>query len=119
MVSKPLITVVETPTFIRQANRLMAESTQEKIVEAIAKNPELGEIIVGTGGARKWRHARPGSGKSSGFRVIHFYHDDTVPAFALGVFAKSDKINLDKAERNQIKKNLSDLVETYRKGARK
>ena len=119
MISKPLITVVETPTFLRQANRLMADSTREKIIDAIAKNPELGEFIVGTGGARKWRYARPGSGKSGGFRVIHFYHDDTVPAFALGVFAKSDKINLTQAERNQMKKNLSDLVETYKQGARK
>ena len=57
MVSKPLITVVETPTFLRQANRLMADSTREKIIDAIAKNPELGEFIVGTGGAKKWRHA--------------------------------------------------------------
>ncbi len=53
MVGKPLITVVETPTFLKQANRLMADSTREKIIDAMAKNPELGEFIVGAGGAKK------------------------------------------------------------------
>ena len=119
MVRKPLITVVETPTFLKQAKGLMADSTRQMIIDALAKNPDLGEFIVGTGGAKKWRYARPGSGKSGGFRVIHFYHDDTVPTFALGVFAKNDNINLTQAERNQMKKNLSDLVETYKQGARK
>jgi hypothetical protein len=75
--------------------------------------------IPGTGGARKLRWRRPGSGKSSGYRVITFYSGSAVPVFLLNVFAKGDKVNLSAAERNELRSILSELVEEYRRGMRR
>ena len=36
--------------------------------------------------------------------------------FLLNVFAKGEKINLSKAERNELKRVLADIADVYRKG---
>jgi hypothetical protein len=38
----------------------------------LALNPEAGDVIKGSGGCRKVRWSRPGSGKRGGVRVIHY-----------------------------------------------
>jgi hypothetical protein len=48
------------------------------MIDAIAEDPLEGEIIPGTGGARKRRFAGRGRGKSGGYRVISFYAGDDV-----------------------------------------
>ncbi len=55
--------------------------------------------MPGCGGARKLRVARPGGGKSGGYRVISYYAGADVPVFLLIVFAKNMKSNLTKAEQ--------------------
>jgi hypothetical protein len=70
--------------------------------------------MVGTGGIRKARWARENEGKSGGYRVVYFYHSKEVPLFALNVFAKNEKANLTKEERNDLKKLTAVLVEIYR-----
>ena len=109
------ITVVETPLFIREASRLLSDKNRLELVEFLAKNPESGVIMQGTGGVRKLRWARPGKGKSGGFRVIYYYYNETIPLFALNVFAKSEKINLTGDEKNALKKITSQIVEEYKK----
>ena len=68
----------------------------------IARNPTCGEVMEGTGGVRKVRFALPGRGKSGGARVIYYFHSDVMPAFLLSIFAKKEKGNLTKAERNAL-----------------
>lgn len=70
--------------------------------------------MVGTGGVRKFRFARTGAGKSGGFRVISYYHDEGLPVFLLTVFGKNEKDNLTKAERNALAGLVKVLAETYR-----
>ena len=113
------IAVVETPDFIMDAKGLMSDAQRHLLINHLAANLMEGVLIKGTGGARKMRWALPGKGKSGGCRAVYFYHDDTIPVFALNVFAKSDKINLTAAERNELKKILSELVDAYRKGVRR
>jgi hypothetical protein len=50
-----LITVAETPLFIRQAEALWSEAEREEFVDYIAHNPEAGDLIPDTGGVRKVR----------------------------------------------------------------
>lgn len=68
----------------------------------MARNPECGEIMAGTGGVRKVRVALEGRGKSGGARVIYYFHSERLPVFALTVFAKNEKTNLSPAERNAM-----------------
>ena len=108
-------TVVETATFLSQAKRLLTDIEREDLIIHLASNPTDGDVIPGTGGARKFRWALPGRGKRGGVRVITFYTGRSLPVFLLGVFAKNTKIDLDKAERNDLQATLKLTAAGYRK----
>jgi hypothetical protein len=96
-------TVIETAAYIAAAKDAgMSEAEMVAVVDLIAANPEAGDIMPGCGGARKLRVAKPGKGKSGGYRVITYFAGADVPAFLLTVFGKNEKANLDKAERNAL-----------------
>ena len=50
-------TVVETRVYLREAGKFMSEAER---VTMIARDPEAGDVIAGTGGFRKIRSARFG-----------------------------------------------------------
>ena len=107
------MTVVETPFFLRKAASLIDDGARSKLVLFLATNPEAGDIVPETGGVRKFRWAIEGKGKSGGVRVIYYFHNQAFPLFLLTVYGKSQKANLSKAERNDLKKHIPRLVETY------
>ena len=109
-------TVIETADFLKDAEDAgLSEDDRREIVDFISKNPNAGNEMVGTGGARKVRFAAKGKGKSGGVRIITFYSGADIPVFLLNVFAKGDKVNLTKAECNELKKILGYIAEAYRK----
>ena len=108
-------TVVETPDFLASAKRHLNEEERATLVAYIAAHPLDGDVMQGTGGARKLRWARPNEGKSSGYRVVYYHHRLT-PIFLLDIFAKNERLNLSKAERNELAAILSDLAQSYLKG---
>ena len=57
-------TVIETPSFLADAKAVGLTQTERDAVEMIAGNPEAGDEIGGTGGARKVRIA--GRGRAAG-----------------------------------------------------
>ncbi len=93
-------TVVELPEFLRRAKAIMAEEERAALVDFVAANPDAG-ISLG-GGLRKLRFARPGSGKSGGFRTIYVFGGTEIPVFLVTVFAKNEKDNLSKAEQADL-----------------
>ena len=57
-----MITVVETPTFIRRAERLLSQGERDELIDFLAGNPMAGDVIPETGGVRKVRYAARGRG---------------------------------------------------------
>ena len=109
--------VVETGAFLSDARSLaLPDSERLDIVTWIAANPTAGQVIEGTGGARKVRFAGRGKGKSGGYRVITFFTGTDVPGFLLNIFAKNEKTDLTPKERRVFKTVLADIVKTYRSG---
>jgi hypothetical protein len=103
-VSRRLITVAETPLFVRQAQDVWDEADREAFVNFIAGDPEAGDLIPETGGVRKVRWGRSGSGKRGGVRVIYFYHNDKRPLYLLMVYAKARRENLSSDEKGMVRK---------------
>jgi hypothetical protein len=115
VVVKPPHTVVELPSFVADARAAgLSDDERWAVVVAVACDPRAGDVIPGTGGARKVRFAGRGRGKSGGYMVITFYSGEDVPVFLLNVFAKGDRVDLTQAERNAMRKELAGLVEDYR-----
>jgi hypothetical protein len=112
--------VVESPDFAADARTPgLRDDEMRGIIDYLARRPDAGDLIPGTGGARKVRFAGRGKGKSGGYRVITFYAGASLPVFLLTVFGKGDKVDLSQAERNQLRQELAGLVDDYRKGVRR
>ena len=62
---------------------------------------------------RKLRWARDGRGKSGGVRVIYYFHSETMPLYLLTMFAKNERANLSKAERNALAGLVDVLVQIW------
>ena len=115
---RPLHTVVETPEFQRRVTGWLSRREVGRFIDYIAANPDDGDPMAGTGGARKVRWAARGKGKSGGIRVITFYSGPPVPVFLLTVFGKGEKSDISKAERNELRKVLEGLVARYMEGVK-
>ena len=98
-----------TTSTLRAAEALVTPEEREAIVTMVATDPECGAVMQGTGGVRKVRVGRGHKGKSGGGRVIYIHHDADHPIFLLAAFAKNQKANLSKAERNELEKFVKTL----------
>lgn len=116
METTPWQTVCETAPYLAQAEKIFTEEERDMITLLVAKDPEVGVLVKGTGGVRKVRVAREGAGKSGGARVVYFFHSDIMPAYLLAVFAKNDKANLSMAERNGLRKMVREMVKKFKEG---
>lgn len=107
-----MITVVETPMFLKDVKRAnLDEDEHSKLINFLASNPKVGAVIEGTGGVRKVRFAAQGRGKGGGYWVVYYFHSDEIPLFALALFAKNEKANLSKTDRNELKVLMTQIVE--------
>ena len=97
-----MLTVAETPTFSRQADRLFGEDERREPIDFLAANPLAGDEIPGTGGVRKLRFGAMGRGKRGGARAIYFYGGENMPVYALLAYAKSAKTDLTPGERRAV-----------------
>jgi len=102
-----MLTIAEVPEYIHRAEKLMSAAERLDIVNYLAAHPKAGDLMEGTGGVRKLRWGRGAQGKSGGVRVIYYVHSEAMPLYLLTLFAKNERANLSKAERNA----LADMVE--------
>lgn len=114
----PMNTVVELPEFIRRADKLLHDAEREELIRHLAASPKAGVLLEGTGGIRKLRWKREGTGKSGGVRVIYYFHNEQYPLFLMTLFGKSEKENISKAERNMLAKLAEELLAAYQKRTR-
>ena len=84
-----MYTIIETPTFAADARDLWSEDERGAFCAWIAGNPEAGAVIPGSGGCRKVRWARSGTGKRGGVRVIYFTRLANGEIWLLVMYAKS------------------------------
>jgi hypothetical protein len=114
MLSIPM-TVVETTSFLRDAALMLTDDERSGLTIFLATNPDAGDVMPGTGGARKLRWRAQGCGKRGGVRVIYYFYNESLPLFLLNVFAKNEKSNLTKAEQNELRQLLPQFAATYQK----
>ena len=112
--------VIQTATFLADCRDAgLSEGELSDIVAAISENPSLGDLIPGTGGARKRRFAGRGKGKSGGYCTVTYYAGDDVPVLMLALISKGERADLSQAERNALRQELAGYADDYRAGVRK
>ena len=76
---------------------------------SLVKRPGMCNVIKGTGGLRKVRWKRGGSGKSGGVRVIYYWMTEEKQIYMLFVYQKSKQEDLTPEQIN----NLKTIVERW------
>lgn len=109
------ITVVETPEFLTATGKLMSDDERALLVDYLAYNPTVGDLIPGTGGVRKLRWGLEGRGERVGARVVYFHHNAGMPLFALTAYAKNERTDLSQQDRNDFRQLTALLVETFKR----
>ena len=100
-----MYTVVETPTFQKQADKIWSEADRLEFIQWLARNPEAGDVIPNAEGARKVRWALKGTGKSGGVRVIYFNQTAEGHIYLIAIYRKTEQENM---PTHEIKKRWND-----------
>ena len=101
-----MLTVVETSLFRPQWPLYWTEEERGAFAAFIAERPTAGDVVPDSGGIRKVRWGRAGSGKSGGVRVIYFTRTAEGEVVLLMLYAKSKTDNLIGLKLKDIRRAL-------------
>ena len=86
-----MYSLTETPTFVADADKLWSEDERLEFLTWLAANPDAGDVIPESGGCRKVRWSRAGTGKRGGVRVVYFTRVSEGEIWLLLIYAKSTR----------------------------
>lgn len=110
--------IVELPRFSDRVHELASDRKLKledfnTFKSVLAENPEMGDVIQGTGGVRKTRLKSASKGKSGGFRVCYYlHHSKTGKIYLITIYPKNEKDDVSPDEKKELKK----LAEIIKKG---
>ena len=84
-----MFTFVEAPLFTKLVGEYLTDGEYAALQRALSQNPELGDVIPGSGGIRKVRWGTRGRGKRGGVRVIYFVRNEAGVIWMLTIYAKN------------------------------
>lgn len=102
-----LFTIIETPIFSRLWPDYWDEDERGEFVTWLVSNPEAGDVIRHSGGCRKVRWSRRGTGKRGGVRVIHYNSLEDGVIYLLLIYAKNVRDSIDVDSLNKIRSSLN------------
>jgi len=101
-----MLTVVESPIFQKLWPRYWDEDERAEFATFIALNPDSGSVIRGSGGVRKIRWTREGTGKSGGVRIVYITRNEAGEVYLLTLYAKSESENISLIALKEIRRAL-------------
>lgn len=97
------VTFVESPSFSHVRDAYFDDDASFAAFQAgLTREPCAGEVIPGTGGARKVRWLSRRKGKRGGLRVVYGYWKRYAHILLLVVYEKSSKEDLTQAEAARV-----------------
>ncbi len=106
-------TFIELPPFERHRQDYLSDESFRELQQMLMKNPEAGDVIEGTGGLRKVRHAdaKRGKGKRGGLRIIYYWWQIGKQFWLFTVYNKDEMDDLTAAQRKILKDLLKQELE--------
>lgn len=101
-----MISFVETKLFTRLIGDLLVDDEYALLQQALIANPELGDVIPGSGGVRKMRWGAIGRGKRGGLRVVYFLRTRQGQIWMLTVYPKNVADSIPAHVLRQIKDEI-------------
>ncbi|MBK79585.1 MAG: toxin [Gammaproteobacteria bacterium] len=107
---------LETPLFTRLLGDYLSDDNYRELQRTLMENPELGDVMPGTGGFRKarWHNARRGKGKRGGLRVIYYYLTTDHQIWFFTLYDKDEAADLNAEEKRALKKAIQTELDARR-----
>lgn len=104
---------IEAPAFTRRVFDYLKEDDYRALQARLADNPELGDLMPGTGGFRKlrWADARRGKGRRGGLRVIYYHFKSDSQIWLMTLYNKDEASDLTAKEKKALKASIENEVE--------
>jgi hypothetical protein len=96
---------VEAPPFTRHLSEYLSEDGYKDLQARLGANPELGDLMPGTGGFRKvrWADARRGKGRRGGLRIIYYHFPSDHQIWLMTVYNKDEASDLTAQQKKALK----------------
>jgi hypothetical protein len=86
----------------------LSEDQLGELQEYIAKTPDRGDLIPGTGGVRKLRYAYDALGKRGGLRVIYYVREYERHIWLIAVYGKNATENMKSSTLEAVRRAIDD-----------
>ena len=80
----------------------LGDEDYRTLQKELAVNPELGDVMPGTGGFRKLRWKRRGKGRRGGLRIIYYYFASDHQIWFLTLYDKDEASDLTAQEKRAL-----------------
>ena len=96
---------IEAPSFSRHLSTYLNDDNYRRLQAGLSANPELGDLMPGTGGFRKmrWGDARRGKGRRGGLRLIYYYFQSAQQIWLMAIYDKNEAPDLTAGEKKALK----------------
>jgi hypothetical protein len=96
--------LIEAPAFTRNVANYLDDDGYRGLQNELTNNPELGDLMPGTGGFRKlrWGDKRRGKGRRGGLRIIYYYFPSDQQIWLMTLYDKNEASDLTSREKKAL-----------------
>lgn len=96
---------IEAPAFTQHVSEYLDSEEYRELQNALAANPEAGDVMPGTGGFRKlrWADPRRRKGRRGGLRVIYYYFLSDQQLWLMTVYGKDEAADLTTKQKQALR----------------
>ena len=98
---------IETTIFTKLLPKYLTDDEYRVFQWYLLLNPEVGDIVRGSGGVRKVRWAPTGKGKRGGIRIMYYWKKSDDEIWLLTLYSKNEKATIP----GHILKKISEEIE--------
>ena len=104
---------VEAPAFTRHLPDYLDDDDYKEVQARLAANPDLGDLMPGTGGFRKvrWADARRGKGRRGGLRIIYYHFKSDSQIWLVTLYDKNEASDLTVKEKKALKASIENELQ--------
>ncbi len=99
---------IETSIFTKRSTEIITDDEYRLLQETLARYPDKGAVIQGSGGLRKIRWRITGKGKSGGIRIIYYWVISKDTILMLFVFMKNERSDLTPAQIAELRRIIEE-----------
>jgi hypothetical protein len=103
---------IEAPAFTRHLSNYLIDDDYRELQATLGANPELGDLMPGSGGFRKlrWADARRGKGRRGGLRIIYYHFKSDRQVWLMTLYDKNEASELTAKEKKALKASIENEV---------